>query len=66
MCVGLAACASPHQKSARPDAIGANPVTVVAFGDMLYRTEDTTAYEALLRSISAEAPDVTINVGDIK
>lgn len=66
MCVGLAACASPHQKSARPDVIAANPVTVVAFGDMPYRTEDIPAYEALLRAISAEAPDVTINVGDIK
>ncbi len=41
-------------------------MTVVAFGDMPYRTVDFPAFEQLLHRISAEAPDVTIHVGDIK
>ncbi len=45
---------------------GTAPVTIVAFGDMPYRAVDFSAYEDLLRAISAEAPDITINVGDIK
>ncbi|MBT5944943.1 MAG: hypothetical protein HOK98_07385 [Rhodospirillaceae bacterium] len=65
-CLGLAACASPHQKSTPRNPDATNPVTVVAFGDMPYRKVDIPAYEQLLRMISAEAPDVTINVGDIK
>lgn len=52
--------------SVRPAAPSDAAVTVVAFGDMPVRTEDFPAYEALLRAISAEAPDVTIHVGDIK
>lgn len=69
MCLGLAACAAPVQESTPPAANTADindPVTIVAFGDMPYRTADFPAYETLLRAISAQAPDVTINVGDIK
>jgi hypothetical protein len=65
-CLALAACASPHQKSAPGNPTAVSPVTIVAFGDMPYRSADIPAYEELLRAISAEAPDVTINVGDIK
>lgn len=68
-CIGLAACASPPQGAAPVpprDANAADSVTIVAFGDMPYRAADVPAYEQLLRRISAEAPDVTINVGDIK
>ena len=69
ICLGLAACASPPQEPARApakDVPGAAPVTIVAFGDMPYRTVDFPAYEDLLRRVSDAAPDVTINVGDIK
>lgn len=66
MYLGLTACASPIQKTVPPAANTEDSVTIVAFGDMPYRTADVPAYEALLRAISAEAPDVTINVGDIK
>lgn len=69
LCLALAACASPAAKSVPPAAKagpGAEAVTIVAFGDMPYRAADIPAYEGLLRAISAAAPDVTINVGDIK
>ena len=66
MRLGLVACASPPHNPAPPATNVSGPVTVVAFGDMPYRTADLPAYEALLRAISAEAPDVSINVGDIK
>ncbi|MDA0784751.1 MAG: hypothetical protein O3B37_00530 [Proteobacteria bacterium] len=65
-CLVLAACGSAHQKPAPRNPSADTPVTIVAFGDMPYRTADIAAYEELLRKISAEAPDVTINVGDIK
>lgn len=67
-CIGLTACASPVQEpvpAAASDANGTAPVTIVAFGDMPYRAVDFATYEQLLSRISAEAPDVTINVDDI-
>lgn len=66
MCVALAACSAPPGPPPGAAAEPTRPVTVVAFGDMPYRTQDIPAYEQLLRTISANAPDVTINVGDIK
>ncbi|MEP4379192.1 MAG: hypothetical protein ABJ215_18515 [Alphaproteobacteria bacterium] len=66
ICVGLAACASPPEVTTGTGGAPGRPVTVVAFGDMPYRAQDFPAYERLLQSISATAPDVTINVGDIK
>jgi len=66
MSIVLAACASPHRSPPEIPAASGEAVTIVAFGDMPYRTADFPAYEALLRAISAEAPDITINVGDIK
>ena len=42
------------------------PVTLVAVGDMPYRTEDFARFEDLLDAINADPPDLTIHVGDIK
>ena len=65
MSVALAACSSPPgpPSGSTPDT---RAVTVVAFGDIPARPVDVPAYEALLRAISDQQPDITINVGDIK